>query len=431
MEKIEIKKNGQKNDLKMTKKKKVVVLGAGYAGIFLCTNLSSKVDKDSTEIILVDRNSYHQLMQEIHLVASGFRTSDQLKIPIESLIQGKNIKFIQSNVKKIFPEENIIVLDSQNINYDELIICLGSSTKYFNITGADKYTLPLRSIYDASIIYDHISQIVNETKKNNIVIVGAGATGITLGSALAEMINQSVNKNNVKVNIIEATSTILPGWDIRVKNKTEEILKKKGIRILHNSMVERVEENTLFLKDGLEIKSSLIIWTAGVRGYSIDIEPDIERTNDGRILVSEFCQTSKYKNIYAIGDIAAMKDSKGVLYPPLAQIAVRQARYLADNIAEYFIKGITPKEKFDYEIKAQIISVGNNEYVGLLNNVLVSGDLAKMIDEFAKNAYIKSLKTGGKNITVNLYENDFFSQVLAGITFAGFTFSKGLEKLAG
>jgi NADH dehydrogenase len=195
-------------------------------------------------------------------------------------------------------------------------------------------------------------------------------------------------------------------------------------------MVERVEENALFLKDGLRIDSSLIIWTAGVRGYNIDIEPDIEKTNDGRILVDEYCRTGKYKNIYAIGDIAAMKDSRGLLYPPLAQIAVRQARFLADQIEYHYNNGTNSNEKFDYEIKAQIISVGNNEYVGLLNNYVVSGDLAKMIDEFTKNTYMKSLKTGGKNMSVNLYENDFFSQVLAGITFAGFTFFKGLEKLA-
>ena len=244
------------------------------------------------------------------------------------------------------------------------------------------------------------------------------------------MINMSKNKDNVKVNIVEATSTILYGWDEKIKNKIEDILKKKGIRIFHNSIVEKVEENTLFLKDGLQINSSLIIWTAGVRGFNINIEPTIDKTNDGRIIVNEYCKTNQYENIYSIGDIAAMKNSKGVLYPPLAQIAVRQARYLADYISEYYINKIVPKEKFEYEIKAQILSIGNNEYVGLLNNYLVSGDIAKMIDEFTKNTYMKSLKTGGKNISVNLYENDFFSQVLAGMTFAGFTFFKGLEKLA-
>ena len=210
------------------------------------------------------------------------------------------------------------------------------------------------------------------------------------------MINLSKNKDNVKVNIIEATSTILYGWDIRVKNRIEDILKKKGIRIFHNSLVERVDQNTLFLKDGLQINSSLIIWTAGVKGFNIDIEPSVEKTNDGRIIVNEYCKTNQYENIYSIGDIAAMKDSKGALYPPLAQIAVRQARYLADHISDHYINKTESKERFDYEIKAQILSVGNNEYVGLLNNLVVSGDIAKMIDEFAKNTYYEIIKNRRK-----------------------------------
>ncbi len=91
-----------------------------------------------------------------------------------------------------------------------------------------------------------------------------------------------------------------------------------------------------------------------------------------------------------------MKDSKGALYPPLAQIAVRQARYLADYISDHYINKIVSKERFDYEIKAQILSVGNNEYVGLLNNLVVSGDIAKMIDEFAKNTYYEIIKNRRK-----------------------------------
>ena len=146
-------------------KKKIVILGAGYAGIFLSTNLSSKLDKNSTEIILIDRNNYHQLMQEIHLLASGYRTADQLKIPISSLIQGKNISFIQDDIEKIAPDKSTIFLKSGEIKYDELIVCLGSSTKYFNIPGADTYTLPIRSIYDASIIHDHILRIIDEAAK--------------------------------------------------------------------------------------------------------------------------------------------------------------------------------------------------------------------------------------------------------------------------
>ena len=111
------------------------------------------------------------MLQEIHLVATGFRTADEVKIPILRLIDGMNIKFIQSNTKQIRPDKNLVVLDSTEIKYDVLIICLGTSTKYFNIKGAKENSLPLRSISDASLIYDKVSTLIKSNNKENIVIV--------------------------------------------------------------------------------------------------------------------------------------------------------------------------------------------------------------------------------------------------------------------
>ena len=129
----------------VSSKKRIVILGAGYAGIFLASNISRYVKENIGEILLVDKNPYHQLLQEIHLVAAGFRTINEVKIPILTLIEGMNIKFIQSTVKQVRPGENLVILELSEINYDILIICLGASSKYFNIRGAIENSLPLRS----------------------------------------------------------------------------------------------------------------------------------------------------------------------------------------------------------------------------------------------------------------------------------------------
>ena len=171
--------------------KRIVILGAGYAGIFLATNIGRYLKGKGGEIILVDRNPYHQLLQEIHLVATGFRTANEVKIPILRLIDGMNIKFIQSTTKQIRPDKNLVVLESTEIKYDVLIICLGASTKYFNIKGAKENSLPLRSISDASLIYDRVGTLIKLNNKQNIVIVGGGATGVSLGGALSDFIKDS------------------------------------------------------------------------------------------------------------------------------------------------------------------------------------------------------------------------------------------------
>lgn len=438
-------------------KSKIVILGAGYAGMFLATNLEHN---DNYEIILVDRNPYHQLLQEIHLVATGFRTTDQILIPIPYLIKGKEIKYIKASVNEIFADRNEVILDGHTVRYDILVICLGSSVKYFNIQGAETNTLPLRSITDAEAIYKKLrilfnnrnngdgninSQIEKEEKK--IIIVGGGATGVSLAGAIADMLNIIRNKDNcfpVSIIIIEALPEILPGWNKLLVEEVKEILKRKGIKIITNQAVLSILQDKVIIKNGEVIDASLIIWTAGVRGYDINITPAVDKTPNGRIIVNRYCQHEQYNNIFAIGDIAAVKDNEGKLYPPLAQIAVRQAKYLADMLPDY-VQSLQSQQKhkdgesgnttrlpfdkaFNYTLKTQIISLGYDDYVGILEDLVISGSLSKLVDEFAKNTYIKTLRSGGKDISSNLYDQDIFSKMLSGITFAGFTFAKWLGK---
>jgi NADH dehydrogenase len=416
--------------------KRIVILGAGYAGIFLATNIARYLEEKAGEIIIIDRNPYHQLLQEIHLVATGFRTADEVKIPILRLIDGMNIKFIQSNTKQIRPDKNLVVLDSTEIKYDVLIICLGASTKYFNIKGAKENSLPLRSISDASLIYDKVSTLIKSNNKENIVIVGGGATGVSLGGALSDFIKENKKTDSLSITIIEALPTILPGWNERLVKKVNEVLQKKRIKIMTRSPVTKVENygSSIYLSDddASKIHSSLTIWTAGVKGYDIPIDPEVEKTKDGKIVVNEFCQIDRYPNIFSIGDIAAVKDENQKLYPPLAQIAIREAKYLSKLIPKHFIDGSNvkalPDEKFEYSIKVQLISLGNDDYVGLFNHYVISGNLAKLVEEFARSTYIKSLKSGGRDIDASLYEDNIFSQLVSGITFARFTFMKWIEK---
>jgi NADH:quinone reductase (non-electrogenic) len=133
------------------------------------------------------------LLQEIHLVAADFRTANEVQIPILKLIDRTSIKFIQSAVKQIMPDKNMVGLESIKINYDLLIVCLGTSIKYFNIKGARENTLPLHSISGASLICDKMRALLKSNKKHDIVIVG-GATGVSLGGALSDFVKGSKNQ---------------------------------------------------------------------------------------------------------------------------------------------------------------------------------------------------------------------------------------------
>jgi NADH dehydrogenase len=288
------------------------------------------------------------------------------------------------------------------------------------------------------MIYDKVSALIKSNNKQNIVIVGGGATGVSLAGALSDFINDNKKTDNVSITIIEALPTILSGWDERLVIKVNEVLHRKGIRIMTRSPVTKVENcgSSIYLSNDTasKIQSSLTIWTAGVKGYDIAIDPEVEKTNDGKIIVNEFCQIDRHPNIFSIGDIAAVKDENGKLYPPLAQIAIREAKYLSKLIPKYFIDGIDvramPNEKFEYNIKVQLISLGNDDYIALFNHYVISGNLAKLVEEFVRSTYIKSIKSGGGRdiIDTSLYEDNIFAQLVSGITFARFTFMQWLEK---
>lgn len=453
---------------------RIVILGAGYAGMFMAIHLYQTFKEQSTgdrkekgkgspssvEVILIDRNPYHQLLQEIHLVAAGYRTEEEITIPINSLINGTKIRFIQSNIKEIVADDNKVVLNESTIDYDIAVICLGSTTKYFGIEGAKANTIPFRSIYDATFVREKIQSfllskssergIATEKQSNGnnikITIVGGGATGVSLGGAIADLIKDQekqrensdamLHETNLSITVVEAMPNILTGWNSELVSKVKAILESKGIRILTNSQVSKVEQDNLILNDGSKVESSLIIWTAGIKGYEISVSPPIDNTKDGRIIVNRYCQIDKFPNIFVIGDIAAVKNSRGEIYPPIAQIAVREARYLADMLAKHYLKPngknfnfrssvtLNGLDMFDYNIGVQIISLGVDDYVGVFGSHVISGNLAKMVDEFGRLAYVKTLRTRGEDISSVIYDDGLLSKMIAGFSFAGFAFAK-------
>ena len=280
-----------------------------------------------------------------------------------------------------------------------------------------------------------MSSLIESNDKHDIVIVGGGATGVSLGGGLSDLIKEGKKTNSISITIIEALPTILSGWNGRLVKKVSEVLSEKGIRVMTSTAVTRVENgsNSINVSNHRSnIPSSLTIWTAGIKGYDIKITPEVEKTPDGKIIVNEFCQIDRYPNVFSIGDISAVKQENGKLYPPLAQITIREAKYLSELIPRHFlnsndfVEGLI-NEKFEYNIKVQLISLGNDDYVGLFNHYVISGNLAKLMEEFAKSTYIQSLKKGGRD--TSLYEDNIVSQLLSGITFAHFTFMRWLKKI--
>jgi len=433
----------------MKSKPRLVVLGAGYAGMTLAAHLDNKISKEDMQIILVDANPYHELIQEAHLVAGGFRKPKETRIPIPDLIKDTNIQFIQSVVKKVKADKNKIILEnSADIKYDYLVVALGASTKFFGIRGAMEYALTLRTVDDGLTIYNKASKLLSKSNQGknkhgigketkNIVIVGGGATGVGVAGALADLNHNSSSSSSekTKVMIITASSTVLPGFDTRIIDEVVQILHKKSVSIITRTTAAEVRKDSIVFEDGreagsrVEIPSSLTIWTPGIKGCDLLLEPQVEKTNNGRIVINDYCQTNEYPNIFCLGDISAMKEPSGkITNPPLGHIAISQAIYLAESIADYFIHNIKPAQKFQSNVNVRILSLGLNDYIGLLNNIVVTGDIARIAKGFKQEAHLESISSGEITFASKIYKNDPVSNLLSSVFIAVFSLSKTLKK---
>jgi len=397
--------------------RKISILGSGYAGLFCAANLLADYEnRKKYEISIFDQNSYHQLLQQIHLVSANLKKPHDISFSIYDLMKD-DVKFYNELVVSVnFETQNIFTANNKKYNFDYVIIALGSSNAFFGIKGAKEYSQSFRSLDDAIKLQKKLQNL----KDSNIVICGGGATGISLAGALSE----TSNNNNLTITIVEAQADILPGWNPRLVQTIKKFLIKNKINLITNNPIKEVYPSSVLLGDGTIIENSLPIWTAGVKGRDIQVIPLIKKTRSNRIMVNKFSQIEGYNNAFAVGDISAFPLENGQISPQLAQFAVRQAMNIAKNILRKE-KGEKMVE-FHYEQHGSILSLGNR-CIGMINGIIISGSLCQYVEDFLIDNYIKTIKNRGRGISTLAYEQDKLSQVSSSLNFMITTAAKILS----
>jgi NADH dehydrogenase len=397
--------------------RKISILGSGYAGLFCAANLLADYEnRKKYEISIFDQNSYHQLLQQIHLVSANLKKPHDISFSIYDLMKD-DVKFYNELVVGVnFETQNIFTANNKKYNFDYVIIALGSSNAFFGMKGAKEYSQSFRSLDDAIKLQKKIQNL----KDSNIVICGGGATGISLAGALSE----TSNNNYLTITIVEAQADILPGWNPRLVQTIKKFLIKNKINLITNNPIREVYPSSVLLGDGTIIENSLPIWTAGVKGRDIQVIPLIKKTRSNRIMVNKFSQIEGYNNAFAVGDISAFPLENGQISPQLAQFAVRQAMNIAKNILRKE-KGEKTVE-FHYEQHGSILSLGNR-CIGMINGIIISGSLCQYVEDFLIDNYIKTIKNRGRGISTLAYEQDKLSQVSSSLNFMITTAAKILS----
>ena len=380
----------------VTDSERIVILGAGVAGLRVAQKLGRRLKPSEAQIILIDENDYHQYLYRIHEVCNLEYEDKEIIVPL-SRILSKRVDFRQASVQNIDTEGKIVTTDNGDIPYDICVIALGSHATYFGIEGLEENSMTLSSFEAAKGIRARIHELFEEAsetgKPPKILIGGGGFTGVELAGELSDYLPILYERHNLEssstcVSIVEALPTILPGWNEKQVLVSQKVLRNRGVELLLDDPVSRVSKNKIEMKSGKIYEPDLFVWTGGVRG-----DPACGlgfQLKGRRISVDEYCRAEGYEDIYVAGDSACAVDAgSGRPMPPTAHVAMVQGDLVGDNIIAT-LKG-SPMKKYVYNRAGEIVTLGKTNAMGDLFGFLFSGAFARFMKKVVHWWYLHSI----------------------------------------
>ncbi|WP_295731102.1 NAD(P)/FAD-dependent oxidoreductase [uncultured Limosilactobacillus sp.] len=391
--------------------KKIVVLGAGYAGLKTVVALQKKI-KGVADITLVDQNDYHYEATDLHEVASGNLPASKITYPIKDVLDPAVTTFVQDRVIKLNAADKTVELANHApLNYDYCVMALGFVSENFGIKGATANSLPMANVDEAKAIHEHLvtvmkhyrqSQDVNDLK---IIICGAGFTGIELAGALDDAKKRlagiaGVNADDIQITLIDASNRLLPMFDEKLANYGVNLLNKLHIQIIKGALINEIQPGkVLYKKQGEaddaalhEESANTIIWTTGVSGSPVVGESGLPQRR-GRVMDTEHLTAPDDDQLYMVGDVAAVMPPDGKRpYPTTAQISLSMANYVAKDLSAR-VKGGQRPRAYTYKSLGTVASVGNTRAFGVAMGGHYRGYPASFIKKMIMNKSL--LETGG------------------------------------
>ena len=412
-------------------KKKIVILGSGFAAVECAKKLENEFGNDpEIELVMIGEDNFLLFTPMLPQVASGMIETRHIVFPIRTIC--KKTKFYEGRIKNVDPYGKLVTLwgtgdkRSISIHYDFLVVALGSETNFFGMADVEKNAYTMKTLNDAVMlrnrIIDMLEQAENETnpilRKSflNFVVVGGGFAGIETAGELMDLLLDvrkyypSIQKDDLKVIVLEAMGEILPGFNKKLASFAKQKLKERGIDIQLKKAVTSFDGNEVTIKtldetpkdsiDQSEINSIItktLIWTAGITPVNT-IKRSMFKTEKGKIIINNFLEVPKFPGVFAIGDCALFIDPiTNRPFPPTAQIAEAQAKMAAKNLISLIQN--SEQEKFVYHSKGQMAIIGKRSGIATFLGVNISGFVAWLI---WRNVYLSKIPTFDKKTRVFL-----------------------------
>lgn len=356
---------------------KLVIIGGGFGGLRLARKLNNK---PGFEITLIDRHNYHQFQPLFYQVATAGLDASNISFPLRKVFQkSKNVTIRLAEVQEIKTAENTVVTNIGNFDYDTLVIATGADTNFFGNANLGAYAFPMKSTVEALQIRNSLlnnfeeatieKDPVKRESLMNIVVVGAGPTGVELSGAIADMKRYQLPKDypeidfsKMKIFLLEGSGKTLANMSEKSSAHSKAYLERLGVTVLTNTLLQDYDGEKITLKDGSNIPAKMVIWAAGIKG---NVPTGINKelvARGNRIKIDRQCRVQGFQNIYAIGDVAYMEEPAWPNgHPQVAPVAMQQADMIAHNLKRIEMKSSDKNlQEFVYNDKGSMATVGRN-----------------------------------------------------------------------
>jgi NADH:ubiquinone reductase (H+-translocating) len=367
---------------------KIVVVGGGFAGL----NFLKRLANDPRYVItLVDINNYHFFPPLLYQVAMALIEPSNIIYPFRRFFQKRrNIRFYLGTAVKVIPETNSVITETGVLSYDYLILAVGTEPKYFGMENVKRNAYPLKTIFDAINLRNHLllnvekaihSNDPQESRKLlNVVIAGGGPTGVEVAGRMAEMVKilgpkeyPEITPGTFRIYLIQGAPVLLKPMSEKAHQEALSVLTRLGVIVILNRRVTDYVGDKVILDNGETIATRALLWTSGVVGREVPGLPASSIGHSQRIIVDDHCLVRGTTNIFAIGDISLNTNDKRYPegHPQLAQVAIQQGKLLANNFKTG--RDIRTWKRFQYKDKGSMAIISKYEAVADLPKVFFKG----------------------------------------------------------
>ncbi|TQQ79290.1 NAD(P)/FAD-dependent oxidoreductase [Halonotius terrestris] len=337
----------------------VVVIGAGYAGAGTVKSFEDEIEDGEAELTWISEHDYHLVLHETHRVIRNPQAESKVAIPVDE-IKSPATNFIRDRVTGVDTDERTIDLrDGESVEYDYLLVALGSGTAFFGIDGLEEHALTMKSLDDAREIHEAIREAGEDATQSDpaqVLVGGAGLSGIQTAGEIAGYRDDTRTPMDIK--LVEGLDEIFPGNDPRVQGALKKRLQERDVEILTGDFISEVDEETVYLGEDESMPYDVLVWTGGITGREEIADTNLDKDDRSNRVYSESDFQTSDDRVFAIGDAALVDQGGDEEAPPTAQAAWQAAEVAGENLARA-VRG-APLKSWKHKDKGTVISVGED-----------------------------------------------------------------------